>query len=164
MGGLAAGLVLLFTIDSLGVVLLVALFTIGAPLIAAIGLPGLLPAVHGIVIAGAGACVVGVQLRITALLGIFYPTPVRALGTGWTQAMGRLGAIAAPIVGGILLDAHLSIAGTVPAPAAVLVVGALACTALALVCRRRFDGWHPAEFAIHSIDGFARKMPAEDFS
>lgn len=146
IGGLVGGLVLLFIIDRLGVIPLVLLFLAGTPLVAAMAVADLSPSAHALVIAGAGLCVTGVQLGITALLGIFYPTPVRSLGTGWTQAAGRLGALAAPIVGGILLDMHIPMRRLPLAPAILLAVGFVACAALALLCVRRFGGLHPDEF------------------
>lgn len=146
IGGLVSGIVLLFIIDRMGVVPLVILFLAGAPLVAAMAVSDLSPAAHAAIIAGAGFCVVGVQLGITALLGIFYPTPIRSLGTGWTQAAGRLGALAAPIVGGILLDMKLPIQALPLAPALLLAVGFIACSVLTVLCIRRFQGWRPGEF------------------
>ncbi len=146
IGGLVSGVVLLIIIDRMGVVPLVVLFLAGTPLVAAMAVPDLSPAAHAAVITGAGFCVVGVQLGITALLGIFYPTPIRSLGTGWTQAAGRLGALAAPIVGGILLDMKLPIQALPLAPALLLAIGFIACSVLTVLCIRRFQGWRPAEF------------------
>ncbi len=104
IGGLAGGLCLTFIIDRFGVIPLVALFFVGAPLIAAIGMSGLSATEHGMIIAGAGFCVTGINFGMGAVLGTIYPTPVRAMGTGWAQAAGRVGALAAPLVGGALLS------------------------------------------------------------
>lgn len=146
VGGLVSGLVLMFVIDRMGVVPLVVLFFAGVPLVASMAASDLSPMAHAIIIAGAGFCVTGVQLGTTALLGIFYPTPIRSLGTGWTQAAGRLGALAAPVVGGILLNMAIPIQALPLAPAALLAVGFVACTTLAILCIRRFKGWRPGEF------------------
>ena len=148
IGGIAGGIVLLFIIDRLGVVPLVALFIFGAPLVAAMALPDLSFAVHAAVIAGAGVCVTGVQLGTTALLGMVHPTAIRSMGTGWTQAAGRLGALAAPVVGGILLSFDVPIRELPLAPATLLVIGALASIVLAIICVRRFAGMRVAEFSI----------------
>jgi AAHS family 4-hydroxybenzoate transporter-like MFS transporter len=86
IGGLVAGLILIFAIDRLGVVPLVAMFVFGVPLVASMTNPDFGPVVHGMVIAGAGLCVTGINFGLTALLAIIYPTSVRSLGTGWTQA------------------------------------------------------------------------------
>lgn len=43
------------------------------------------------------------QGGISALSGLIYPPPIRATGTGWALGVGRFGAIAGPLVGGLLL-------------------------------------------------------------
>ena len=148
IGGLVGGVLLLSLIDALGVAPLVLMFFIGAPLVAAIALADPSFAMRGLIIFGAGLCVTGIQLGLTALLGIFYPTPVRSMGTGWTQAAGRLGAIAAPLGAGLLQAMNIPLGKLPLAAAAVLLLGGVACTALAVICRRRFGGFHPGEFAI----------------
>ena len=148
VGGLIGGILLLMLIDALGITPLVLMFFVGAPLVAAMALTGISPAMHGLVIFGAGFCVVGIQLGLTALLGIFYPTPIRSMGTGWTQAAGRLGGLAAPLAGGLLLTWKIPMAQLPLAPGLLLLVGGIACTSLAVICRRRFGGFHPEEFAI----------------
>ncbi len=148
IGGVTGGLALLFIIDHFGVVPMLVLFAVGTPLVAAIGLQSLSPIEHGAVIAGAGLCVTGINFSMSALLGIFYPTAVRSLGTGWTQSTGRFGALAAPLAGGFLLAAHVPPGSMTYAPAVVLGVGALSCAALAFLCIRRFGGLRVDEFAV----------------
>ena len=147
LGGLLSGLVLLLVLDRIGVVPLVVLFLVGAPLVACMALTDLSREAHALVILGAGVCVTGVQIGLTALLGIFYPTPIRSSGVGWTQAAGRVGGLAAPVVGGILLSMDIPMRGLPLAPAALMVVGTLACTVLARRCVLRFGGWRPSEFS-----------------
>ncbi|MGD0231949.1 MAG: MFS transporter [Syntrophorhabdales bacterium] len=63
-----------------------------------------------------------------AVPGIFYPLSIRGTGIGWAYAIGKIGAMLAPAVGGILLGMNWSIAkicGTqaiVPLFVAVLVI------------------------------------------
>ena len=146
LGGLLSGLVLLLVLDRLGIILVVVLFFVGAPLVAAMALGGLPPTNHALVILGAGVCVTGVQIGLTALLGIFYPTTVRSTGTGWTQAAGRVGALAAPVVGGVLLGLDIPIQQLPLAPAGLMAFGALASVVLAWCCIRRAGGLRPVEF------------------
>ncbi len=146
IGGLGGGLCLAFVIDRLGVVPLAVLFLAGSPLVAAIGLPGLSATEHGLVIAGAGFCVTGINFGMNAVLGMIYPTPVRSLGTGWAHAAGRVGALAAPLAGGALLAMRFPMQELLLAPAAVLAVGAAACATLAVLCVRRFGGTEVGEF------------------
>ena len=71
--------------------------------------------------AGAGFCVVGGQIAGNAFVGNYYPVAARATGVGWALGIGRLGSIAGPIVGGILIGLHV----TLPVLFAVLAVPAL---------------------------------------
>jgi MFS transporter, AAHS family, 4-hydroxybenzoate transporter len=147
VGGLVSGVCLLFFIDRFGAIPLVALFVIGTPLVAAIGMSDLSSWQHGLIIAAAGFCVTGINLGSSAILGIIYPTAIRSTGTGWAQAAGRVGAITAPIAGGALLALKLPMQQLTLAPASVLAIGALAATTLAVLCVRRFQGFRLDEFA-----------------
>lgn len=53
---------------------------------------------------GAGLGISAGQLGINALPGAIYPSPIRNTGTGWALGVGRLGNIAGPLCGGILLS------------------------------------------------------------
>ena len=55
-----------------------------------------------IVICGAGMGG-GCQGGINALLGLVYPAAIRSTGAGWGLAAGRVGTIAGPLLGGVLL-------------------------------------------------------------
>ncbi len=146
LGGLISGVVLLFVLDRLGTAPILLLFVVGAPLVACMALADLPPALHALVIAGAGLCVTGVQIGITALLAIVYPTPIRSVGVGWTQAAGRVGALAAPVVGGILLGLNVPMRDLPFAPALLMALGAIACAWLAWLFHRRFGSFRPGEF------------------
>jgi MFS transporter, AAHS family, 4-hydroxybenzoate transporter len=61
---------------------------------------------------------------------------VRAAGVGWTLAIGRIGSIVGPVVGGILLSQHLSFEALFML-AAILAVGAALGIILANVLRPR---------------------------
>lgn len=147
IGGLVGGLILTFVIDSFGVLPVIALFLLGAPLIAYMGMQGLSPWALGAVIAAAGFCVTGNNFAINAAMVMIYPTPVRSTGTGWAQAMGRIGSLGAPILGGVLLGLHLSRLQLYFAPAIALLVGAAAAGVLIIFCIRRFGGYHLNEAA-----------------
>lgn len=84
---------------------------------------------------------------MNATVGMIYPTPVRSIGAGWANAVGRAGALAAPTIGGTLLAWHVSTQELLLAPAAVLSVGALCCAVLAVLCVRRYGGAQLAETA-----------------
>ncbi len=73
-----------------------------------------------LLLAGCGACVVGGQLNVPAMVVDLFPPRVRGAGGGWTIAFGRLGSIAGPLLGGVLLARHMPVGGifalaTIPA-------------------------------------------------
>jgi MFS transporter, AAHS family, 4-hydroxybenzoate transporter len=51
-----------------------------------------------------GVGVIGGQNAGHALSSAFYPTAMRATGVGWALGIGRIGSIAGPMIGGILLS------------------------------------------------------------
>lgn len=57
----------------------------------------------------AGFCIAGGQNMINGLSGAFYPTRVRATGSGWALGIGRSGGVVGPGLGGILLGMHLPV-------------------------------------------------------
>lgn len=86
-----------------------------------------------------GACLVGGQLTIPAIASRLFPTPVRAAGIGWTMAIGRVGSIIGPLVGGILLAQKLPL-DTLFAIAAVLALCGSLGIALVAIWRPRDGG------------------------
>lgn len=54
----------------------------------------------------AGAGIMGGQTALIVIAGAFYPTFIRATGTGWGLGVGRVGAIVGPLVGGWMIAAH----------------------------------------------------------
>jgi MFS transporter, AAHS family, 4-hydroxybenzoate transporter len=52
---------------------------------------------------GAGFCINGTQIGDTFIAAVSYPTALRSTGVGWGSAIGRIGAICGPLIGGILL-------------------------------------------------------------
>jgi AAHS family 4-hydroxybenzoate transporter-like MFS transporter len=54
-----------------------------------------------------GFFVVGAQFACTAIAPVFYPTSYRANAEGWALAVAKIGSIAGPVIGGMLLGMHL---------------------------------------------------------
>ncbi|MHA6784661.1 MFS transporter [Pseudonocardia saturnea] len=69
-----------------------------------------------------------------------YPARVRTTAVGWSLAVGRLGAIVAPLVAGVLVDAGWSARGLFALFAIPLVVAAVAITGVARMGRRANAG------------------------
>lgn len=58
-----------------------------------------------------GFFVLGGFIGLYAVAARLYPTRLRSTGLGWAIGVGRLGAIAGPSLGGVLIEAGFSIAG-----------------------------------------------------
>lgn len=56
-----------------------------------------------LVVAGAGAGVIGSQLGLNGYVAAIYPAALRSTGIGWALGIGRLGGIIGPVLGGALL-------------------------------------------------------------
>lgn len=50
-----------------------------------------------------GFFLIGIQLTLASYISSYYPVAIRSSGIGFIQAIGRLGSIAGPLVGGALL-------------------------------------------------------------
>jgi MFS transporter, AAHS family, 4-hydroxybenzoate transporter len=108
-GGTLGGLAVARPIDKMGlrpvcVLFVCALFT--APLLGYSQHPeGLLSAMIFL----AGFTLLGLQFGLNAVSAMIYPTSIRSNGSGWAFAVGRFGAVAGPIVAGVLLSLKLDI-------------------------------------------------------
>jgi len=81
-------------------------FAISAVCIVLIGQPGIsLPVLFAVIfIAGCG--ILGGQVAMNALAGVYYPTYLRSTGVGWCLGIGRIGAIVGPLFAGELIRRH----------------------------------------------------------
>jgi MFS transporter, AAHS family, 4-hydroxybenzoate transporter len=77
--------------------------------VAGIGLAGSEVAFTMVMAVGIGIGTVGTQNCNNGVAAKFYPMPIRATGVGWALAVGRIGSIVGPVVGGILLSTRLDI-------------------------------------------------------
>jgi AAHS family benzoate transporter-like MFS transporter len=74
----------------------------------------------------AGASTIGTQIVNLAYVGQFYPMAVRSTGIGWALGVGRIGALAAPIVIGTLVGMALPLQQNFVAIAIPAVIAAVA--------------------------------------
>ena len=56
-----------------------------------------------VIICGAGIGIGGCQAGLNSLSGRIYPPAIRSTGAGWALGLGRVGTIAGPLLGGVLL-------------------------------------------------------------
>lgn len=81
---------------------------LGSALVAMIGMPlGSQNATFAVLFA-AGFCVLGGQINFPAMMVDLFPPPVRGAGSGIGMSVGRLGSIAGPLIGGVLLAAEVA--------------------------------------------------------
>jgi len=86
-------------------------YALGAAAIVLLGYSGQSAVMLCAVAFSVGALSIGAQMCAVALAAAFYETFLRATGIGWSMGVGRIGAIAGPVVGGALLAAGVG-AGT----------------------------------------------------
>jgi MFS transporter, AAHS family, 4-hydroxybenzoate transporter len=79
-------------------------YAIGAVFIAVISLVALPYGILLAVIFFCGMTIIGSQTGANATCGKLYPARMRTSGVGWALGIGRLGGIAAPVLGGYLLS------------------------------------------------------------
>jgi len=87
----------------------------------------------------AGASTIGTQIVSLAYAGQFYPMAVRGTGIGWALGVGRIGAIAAPIVIGVLVGMSMPLQQNF---IAIAIPGLVAAIAISLIDHRRSASAH----------------------
>ncbi len=99
-----------------------------------------------VVTAMAGFSVLGLQNTLHGVAGAIYPTSVRANGVGWALSVAKIGAIAGPFVGGILMASNASVKELFLAAAIPLVV----CIVSAALLRRLYNSHVDSDTAVAS--------------
>ncbi len=104
LGGIVGGVVLGRMMDKFGNFIVIGTaYVFAAFFVGAVGLVTFSPPLLMTMLALAGACTVGTQVCGNALAASLYPTAMRATGVGWAYGIGRVGSIAGPVMGGILI-------------------------------------------------------------
>jgi AAHS family 4-hydroxybenzoate transporter-like MFS transporter len=104
-GGAFGCLLIPRMVDKYGVGTVAISLGLAVPCIMAIGWIGADPfALMGVIFI-AGFLGNGSQVGLNSIAAIFYPTAIRSTGVGCALAVGRLGAIVAPVIGGMLISA-----------------------------------------------------------
>lgn len=84
-----------------------------------------------------GLCINASGTGLNALAPGLYPTSTRATGVGWAMAIGRVGALTAPVLAGVLLEAGWTPRSLFGLFALPLLVAAAAVAAITPLPRRR---------------------------
>ncbi|MEI9997490.1 MAG: MFS transporter [Rhizomicrobium sp.] len=107
LGGIAATFVVGSASDRVGPWrVLSGLLVFGVVFMALIGLSGAAAGVLIATVLQAGFCMIGAHHLMTVLAATLYPTAMRATGTSWAVAIGRIGSIVGPLIGGTLIGWH----------------------------------------------------------
>jgi AAHS family 4-hydroxybenzoate transporter-like MFS transporter len=145
--GLIGGVLVSLALARFGFAVIALLFLLAVPAIAAIGLANATYITMAMTTGLAGFCVLGAQFGNIAAAGLLYPTESRSLGVGWALAFGRVGSIAGPLLGGLLIDAKLPLQRLFLLAAVPMATGLIAASSIVglsywRVGRLHFDGLH----------------------
>jgi AAHS family 4-hydroxybenzoate transporter-like MFS transporter len=108
LGGAAGSFAVGRAMDRRGLAIVALAFLIGAPLVVTLGFAPASAVLLGVLAFLGGFFVLGGQLGLNASAATLYPTFMRSTGAGWSLGIGRIGSIAGPIVGGILISSGIS--------------------------------------------------------
>jgi AAHS family 4-hydroxybenzoate transporter-like MFS transporter len=133
VGGTIGGVFVMRPLDRFGFAPVVLLFIVASPIIAAIGYLTWSEAALMTAVFFSGFCLLANQSSINALSGMVYPTSVRSFGVGWALGVGRIGSIAGPIVGGVLVAQHMPVVRLYQIGAVPVLLGAVIAFVLARV-------------------------------
>jgi len=104
LGIILGALLTASVVDRLGVErMLTYTVAFGAVCVLSIGLLELRFSLLPAIICGAGVGIGGCQAGLNSLSGRIYPPNIRSTGAGWALALGRVGAIVGPLLGGLVL-------------------------------------------------------------
>ena len=109
MAGAAFGLLLMRFTDRKGPFALAVYPLVAFPFLLAIGLLPLPGDIFLPIWIFSTSFVGGAHFGILSIAGVFYPSAIRANGAGWATSIAKIGGIAGPIIGGIVLSSGLPI-------------------------------------------------------
>jgi AAHS family 4-hydroxybenzoate transporter-like MFS transporter len=141
IGGTLGGLVLARPIDTKGLTPVLVLFVLSIPITALIGFIGLRSeGLLFLMVTLSGFCTLGLQFGLNAASALIYPTALRSNGSGWAFAIGRVGSATGPLIGGVLIAAHMPLTWIYVCAAVPFVIGTVSAIGLTRFYYRRFEG------------------------
>ncbi|TAJ92280.1 MAG: MFS transporter [Gammaproteobacteria bacterium] len=141
IGGAAGGVLISLLLDRFGFLVVFFLLLLGIPAVAVLGAADYSWLALSAIATTAGIAVLGAQFGNNAAAGLLYPTAFRSKAVGFAFAVGRLGAVTGPLIGGVLIGMKLPINQLFMIGAIPLIIGAIAAAILARVCYQRFRGF-----------------------
>jgi MFS transporter, AAHS family, 4-hydroxybenzoate transporter len=112
VAGMLGGLALMRFTDRFGVTSVAAFPAIAVPLLLIVAFASLPQAGFIAVVVLLSIFLNGSHFGIQSIIGLFYPTADRALGTGWAASMAKIGSITGPLIGGWILASRLPVKQT----------------------------------------------------
>ncbi len=107
LGGAAGGLLLMRFVDRFGAIAVTAMPLIACPLVAMVGMFHFGNADFMQYMFLVGLFVIGGHTGLHSIAGLFYPSAIRSNGAGWAISVAKIGSIAGPWIGGMLLGAKM---------------------------------------------------------
>ena len=137
VGGAVLGLILGRLIDRLGPKSMTVMPFVAAPLLVLLGVTVLAPIATAAVAIAANALMGGTHSGMHSIAGRFYPSDRRANGGGWATSVAKIGSVAAPWLGGILLSSGMPVRRSFLFLAACPIVLGISILIVAATLRRR---------------------------
>jgi AAHS family 4-hydroxybenzoate transporter-like MFS transporter len=104
LGGILGSVCFGRLIDRFGPFSVVGLaYVLGSAIVVALGVGTQLSSAIYWFAALVGFFCIGAQLCVVAIASSFYPVALRGTGVGWSMGIGRIGAVAGPLVGGWMI-------------------------------------------------------------
>ncbi len=107
IGGTAGAVASAWLVLKFGPLAILLTGLVGGAVICALGTQGLSTGQLVGLMFASGFCVIASINAVECVMGLVYPTPIRALATGWGLGVARLISMAGPVIGGFLIGAHL---------------------------------------------------------
>jgi MFS transporter, AAHS family, 4-hydroxybenzoate transporter len=107
IGGAVGSLVLMRFTDARGAIAVAAMPALAIPLLLFGGFVDVGQATFLVLIGLIAFALIGGQIGMNSIAGIFYPSLLRGRGAGWATSVGKIGSIAGPILGGLALSSDL---------------------------------------------------------
>ncbi|MEO6338632.1 MAG: MFS transporter [Caulobacteraceae bacterium] len=103
------GLLLMRFTDRYGPVCVAVLPLLAIPLLLTAGLAPVGLSVFIVFLVGIAVCLGGSHYGVTSIIPLFYPSSIRANGAGWGSAMGKIGSVLGPFIGGYVISSSLPV-------------------------------------------------------
>ena len=79
----------------------------------------------------------GGHYAIQSIIGMFYPSTIRASGSGWAGSVAKIGSMSGPVIGGYVLSTSLPLKNTYALLAVCPAVFAVCALCIGIIARRQ---------------------------